>query len=216
MESLPSRKRPAASRLKRAFDLVLTFPVLLIIIPVLILVALLVRLLLGKPVFYRQERPGLHAKPFRLWKFRTMTDHRDAQGQLLPDEQRLTRFSGFLRAASLDEWPELFNVLKGEMSLVGPRPLLMRYLPRYNAEQFRRHEALPGITGWAQINGRNALSWEEKFAFDVWYIDHWSFWLDVRILAITALRVFRRQGISEPGHATMSEFMGTGRSTKPD
>jgi len=172
------------------------------------LIALAVRLRLGVPVLFRQRRPGLHGQPFTLLKFRTMTGARDAAGNLLPDAERLTPLGRFLRATSLDELPELLNVLKGEMSLVGPRPLLLEYLTRYTPEQARRHDVRPGITGWAQVNGRNALSWEHKFALDVWYVDHVSLGLDLKILVLTALRVLARQGISQPGHATMEEFLG--------
>ena len=198
---------------KRLLDLAFTIPGLLAISPVFIIVALLILARIGRPVFFRQERPGLNARPFSLYKFRTMTDGRDEDGALLPDAQRLTPFGRFLRTTSLDELPELFNVLKGDMSLVGPRPLLMRYLDRYTPEQFRRHEMPPGLTGWAQVNGRNDLSWEEKFELDVWYVDHWSLWLDVKILALTLWKVLKREGISQAGHATMEEFMGT-RSEK--
>ncbi|NMC02463.1 MAG: sugar transferase [Chloroflexi bacterium] len=194
---------------KRLLDLTLTFPALLFLLPVGALVALLVRLRLGAPVLFCQQRPGRHGRPFMLYKFRTMTDARDAQGALLPDAERLTPFGRFLRSTSLDELPELFNVLKGEMSLVGPRPLLMEYLPRYTPEQRRRHEVRPGLTGWAQVNGRNALSWEEKFALDVWYVEHCSFWLDLKILWRTLVKVLRREGISSEGHATASKFMGS-------
>ncbi len=195
---------------KRALDLALTIPALIVLSPVLLLIALSVRLTLGAPILFRQTRPGLHGKPFTLYKFRTMTDARDAQGNLLPDAERLTRFGRFLRATSLDELPELFNVLRGEMSLVGPRPLLMQYLDRYTPEQARRHEVKPGITGWAQVNGRNALTWEQKFAFDVWYVDHQSLWLDARIIVLTIWKILTREGISHPGHATMEEFWGRG------
>lgn len=198
---------------KRLLDLAFTIPGLLAISPVFIIVALLILARIGRPVFFRQERPGLNARPFSLYKFRTMTDGRDEYGALLPDAQRLTPFGRFLRATSLDELPEFFNVLKGDMSLVGPRPLLMRYLDRYTPEQFRRHEMSPGLTGWAQVNGRNALSWEEKFELDIWYLDHWSLWLDVKILALTLWKVLKKEGISQAGHATMEEFMGT-RSEK--
>ncbi len=198
---------------KRLLDLAFTIPGLLAISPVFIIVALLILARIGRPVFFRQERPGLNARPFSLYKFRTMTDGRDEYGALLPDAQRLTPFGRFLRATSLDELPELFNVLKGDMSLVGPRPLLMRYLDRYTPEQFRRHEMPPGLTGWAQVNGRNALSWEEKFELDIWYVDHLSLWLDVKILALTLWKVLKKEGISQANHATMEEFMGT-RSEK--
>ncbi|WP_322487917.1 sugar transferase [Chloroflexus sp.] len=194
---------------KRLLDLIIVIPALIALAPLMAIIALLVRIKLGHGVFFRQHRPGLHGRPFEMLKFRTMTDARDAQGRLLPDEQRLTPFGRFLRSASLDELPELFCVLRGEMSLVGPRPLLMQYLERYTPEQRRRHEVLPGITGLAQINGRNALSWEEKFAYDVQYVDQLSLWLDLKILALTLWKVFKREGISQPGHATAEEFMGT-------
>jgi len=199
---------------KRIFDLVLTIPGLLVISPALIMIALLVRSRLGRPVFFKQTRPGLHGKPFAIYKFRTMTDARDADGKLLPDAERLTRLGRFLRAASLDELPELFNILKGDMSIVGPRPLLMQYLARYTPEQARRHEAKPGLTGWAQVNGRNALSWEDKFALDVWYVDNWSLKLDLKIIGMTILSVLRREEISQEGQATMEEFMGTNQSSE--
>jgi len=175
---------------------------------VLAVVAVLVRVKLGKPVFFRQIRPGRDGKPFKMIKFRTMTDARDDKGELLPDDQRLPGFGRFLRATSLDELPELWNVLKGEMSLVGPRPLLMEYLPLYSREQLRRHEVAPGITGWAQVNGRNAISWEQKFAYDVWYVDHRSIWLDIKIIGKTLNKVVRRDGISAEGSATMEKFRG--------
>jgi lipopolysaccharide/colanic/teichoic acid biosynthesis glycosyltransferase len=194
---------------KRLFDLTLTSLGLILISPLLIVLALLVRIAHGRPVIFRQVRPGYRAKPFGIYKFRTMTDVRDAEGNLLPDKQRLTRLGRFLRSLSLDELPELFNILRGEMSLVGPRPLLMQYLDRYTPEQARRHAVLPGITGWAQINGRNILTWEDKFRLDVWYVDHWSLWLDIKILALTLWKVIRREGISQPGHATAEEFMGS-------
>lgn len=193
---------------KRALDLVLVILALAVISPVLLLVAILIWRKLGNPILFRQRRPGLHGKPFTLLKFRTMTDERDADGNLLPDEKRLTRFGQFLRRTSLDELPELFNVLRGDMSLVGPRPLLMQYLDRYTPEQARRHEVRPGITGWAQINGRNAISWQEKFELDVWYVDHLSLWIDLKILVLTVWKVLRREGISQDGHATMEEFLG--------
>jgi lipopolysaccharide/colanic/teichoic acid biosynthesis glycosyltransferase len=177
-------------------------------LPVLAVLALLVRAKLGSPVLFRQKRPGMDARIFELIKFRTMTDARDARGNLLPDAARLTPFGRWLRSSSLDELPELLNVLRGEMSLVGPRPLLVQYLERYSPVQRRRHEVPPGITGWAQVNGRNALSWEEKFALDVWYVDNRSLWLDVRILALTVGQVVFRRGISAPGEATMPEFVG--------
>ncbi len=194
--------------LKRAFDVAVASALILALSPLMLVIALMVWRKLGRPVLFRQVRPGLHGKPFVMYKFRTMTDARDAQGNLLPDSERLTPFGKWLRATSLDELPELFNVLKGDMSLVGPRPLLMEYLERYTPEQARRHEVKPGITGWAQIHGRNALSWEEKFKLDVWYVDNWSLWLDLKILWRTLWIVLRREGISAEGHATMPEFRG--------
>jgi sugar transferase EpsL len=195
--------------LKRLLDIGIALTGLILLSPLLLLLAMLVRIKLGSPVFFRQQRPGLREKPFELLKFRTMTNLRDEQGRLLPDEKRLTPLGKFIRSTSLDELPELVNVLAGEMSLVGPRPLLMQYLDRYTPEQARRHDVKPGITGWAQINGRNAITWEEKFAMDVWYVDHRSLRLDLQILLTTALKVFRRDGISAPGHATMSTFQAT-------
>ncbi len=193
---------------KRWLDLLITVPTVLIMAFPLAAVALLVRLRLGSPVFFVQTRPGLNGEPFRLFKFRTMADLRDEKGALLDDEARLTPFGAWLRSTSLDEFPELINVLKGEMSLVGPRPLLTRYLELYSRRQARRHEVKPGITGWAQVNGRNALTWQEKFELDVWYVDHLSLRLDLKILALTALAVVTRQGISQPGRATAEEFRG--------
>ncbi len=181
---------------------------LVVAAPLLCVLALLIRFKLGSPILFRQVRPGLGARPFEMMKFRTMTDARGADGQLLPDGDRLTRFGRFLRASSLDELPGLVNVVKGEMSLVGPRPLLMQYVPLYNSYQTRRHEVRPGITGWAQVNGRNALSWDQKFALDIWYVDNRSFLLDLRILAMTALKVVKRDGISAAGEATMAPFRG--------
>jgi len=194
---------------KRILDLTLTIAGGLIISPIIVVTTLLVYRYHGKPVLFRQLRPGYKGKPFLIYKFRTMADKRDGQGKLLPDDQRLTRLGKFLRSTSLDEIPELINIFKGEMSLVGPRPLLMQYLDRYTPEQARRNEVLPGMTGWAQINGRNAITWEDKFRFDVWYVDHWSFWIDVKILILTLWKVVTREGISQPGHATAEEFMGT-------
>jgi sugar O-acyltransferase (sialic acid O-acetyltransferase NeuD family) len=195
--------------LKRLFDLCVAICALVVLSPLLLVVALLVRLLLGAPVLFRQDRPGLKGKLFPCMKFRTMTDARDASGELLPDSQRLTSLGRFFRHTSIDEIPGLINVVRGDMSLVGPRPLLPQYLQRYTPEQMRRHEVKPGITGWAQINGRNGLDWEQKFALDTWYVNHQSFWLDLRILTKTAWQVFRRNGITQPGHATMPEFLGT-------
>ena len=194
--------------MKRFFDLAIAVSSVIILSPLLVLIGILVRLKIGSPVLFMQERPGLHARPFVIYKFRTMTDKRDGDGNLLPDGERLTRIGRFLRKTSLDELPELFNVVKGDMSLVGPRPLLMQYLDRYTQEQARRHEVKPGVTGWAQVNGRNAISWEDKFKLDVWYVDNWSLWLDVRIILITVWKVLRREGISAEGEATASEFMG--------
>jgi sugar transferase EpsL len=196
-------------RAKRTFDLALTIPALLALAPLLLLVAVAVALRLGRPILFRQVRPGLHGEPFTIYKFRTMRDARDATGQPLPDAARLTPFGHFLRSTSLDELPGLVNVLRGEMSLVGPRPLLMQYLDRYTPAQARRHEVRPGLTGWAQVHGRNALSWEERFALDVWYVDHRSLALDLRILLLTVARVLRRDGIAQPGQATMQEFLGS-------
>jgi len=195
-------------RSKRLLDLIVAVLGLVILSPIMLIVAMLVRILLGAPVIFRQLRPGYKEQPFYLYKFRTMTDARDASGRILPDSERLTSLGRLLRAFSLDEWPELFNILRGEMSLVGPRPLLMEYLPLYSAEQHRRHAVLPGITGWAQVHGRNALDWPARFAMDVWYVDHWSFWLDVRILLMTLWKVILREGISQPGQATTEYFTG--------
>lgn len=194
--------------MKRPFDIVIAVVALVILSPILVVLAVLVRWKLGSPVLFQQVRPGKDAKPFRMLKFRTMTDLRGPDGALLPDADRLTRFGRFLRSTSLDELPELWNVLRGDMSLVGPRPLLMDYLPLYSPEQARRHEVRPGITGWAQINGRNALSWDEKFALDVWYVDNHSIWLDLKIILLTAGKVLKRSGISADGEATMPRFDG--------
>ncbi|MDZ7696578.1 MAG: sugar transferase [Deltaproteobacteria bacterium] len=191
---------------KRLFDLALTIPGFVLISPIVWFIALLVRTDLGSPVLFRQVRPGLKGKPFTIYKFRTMTDERDLDGNLLLDSQRLTALGRFLRATSLDELPELWNVVKGDMSIVGPRPLLIQYLERYTPEQARRHEVKPGLTGWAQVNGRNALSWEEKFEMDVWYVAHWSLWLDLKIIGMTMVKVLKREGISAEGEATMPEF----------
>ncbi|MDC0664176.1 sugar transferase [Marinobacter sp. SS21] len=193
---------------KRLFDIAVSLFLLIVLSPVLALLAVCVGLKLGRPVLFKQVRPGLQAQPFPMVKFRTMTDQRDANGELLPDSERLTRFGRFLRATSLDELPELWNVLKGDMSLVGPRPLLMEYVPLYNSEQLRRHAVRPGVTGWAQVNGRNAISWSDKFALDVWYVDNRSFLLDVKILCLTAKKVFMREDISAEGHVTIDKFKG--------
>lgn len=199
----------SAAGMKRLFDFLVSLCALLALSPVILMVAFLVRRYLGTPVLFTQQRPGLNERPFLLYKFRTMNDARDASGNLLPDAQRLTKMGKTIRQLSLDELPQLFNVLKGDMSLVGPRPLLMEYLPLYSAEQHRRHRVRPGITGWAQINGRNAIGWEERFALDVWYVDNHSFILDIKILFATVMKVLRRSGISQPGQETMSKFTGT-------
>jgi len=198
---------------KRLFDLLLTIPGVILISPLLLVLAVLVRIYLGAPVIFRQRRPGYRGEIFTLYKFRSMRDATDSNGKPLPDSERLTRLGRFLRALSLDELPELWNVLKGELSLVGPRPLLIEYLPLYSAEQARRHDVLPGITGWAQVNGRNTLSWQDKFRLDVWYVDHWSLWLDIRILALTFLKVICREGISAAGTATAPLFTGNADSS---
>lgn len=196
-------KLTRSRKLKRVFDVVASSVLLVLLSPVVICIAVVIRVSMGPPVLFKQVRPGLHGRPFTMYKFRTMNDARDERGNLLPDSERLTRLGRFLRSTSLDELPELINVLKGEMSLVGPRPLLMEYLPLYTQEQARRHEVPPGITGWAQVNGRNAISWKEKFEYDVWYVDNWTLWLDLKILWQTLVAVLRRDGISADGHATM-------------
>lgn len=194
---------------KRALDVIVSFTALVLFSPILLLVALLVRFKLGSPVLFCQQRPGLNGKLFTIYKFRTMlSETHDPQGNPLPDEKRLPPFGLWLRAASLDELPELFNVLKGDMSLVGPRPLMVKYLDRYTPQQNRRHEVKPGITGWAQVNGRNNMTWEQKFDYDVWYVDHRSFWLDMKILWRTLWHVIARKDIAKEGHATVDEFMG--------
>lgn len=195
--------------IKRCFDLILVVPSLFMIFPVIGGVALLIRLSMGRPIFFRQMRPGLWGRPFTILKFRTMTYRRDTSGQVLADRDRLTAMGSFLRSISLDELPELFNVLKGDMSCVGPRPLLMQYLDRYTPEQDRRHEVKPGLTGWAQVNGRNSINWDEKFKLDVWYVEHESLRLDLKIIWMTVLKVLKREGISQKGQATMQEFTGT-------
>lgn len=195
--------------MKRLFNFTVALIGLLCIWPVLLIVSVLIYINLGSPVVFKQQRPGLHGKPFCIYKFRTMTDERDVLGKLLPDDVRLTSFGKILRKLSIDELPQLLNVLKGELSLVGPRPLLMEYLPLYSPRQARRHEVVPGITGWAQVNGRNAISWEEKFELDVWYVDHQSFRLDMKILWMTAMKVMKREGVSQKGHVTMEEFKGS-------
>lgn len=196
--------------MKRLFDLFSALTSLMLLGPVFLVIAILCRISLGSPVLFKQQRPGLHAKPFYVYKFRTMTDERDAKGRLLSDEIRLTSLGKALRKLSLDELPQLINVFKGDMSLVGPRPLLMEYLHRYSKMQARRHEVKPGMTGWAQVNGRNAITWEEKFKLDVWYVDNQSFWLDLNIIWLTIVKVLKREGINQKKQATMEEFKGTG------
>jgi sugar transferase EpsL len=194
--------------MKRILDLFLALPAFFLLSPLVVLTAFLIRLKIGSPVFFRQIRPGLHGKPFILYKFRTMTDKRDEKGNLLPDKDRLTRFGQFLRSSSIDELPELYNIIKGDMSIVGPRPLLMQYLERYSPEQARRHEVRPGLTGWAQVNGRNGLSWEDKFKMDIRYVDNHNVFWDIRIILMTFAKVMKRDGISQPGQATAEEFLG--------
>lgn len=194
--------------MKRSIDFIFSLFLLIITSPVILITVIIIKIQIGSPILFKQQRPGLNGKPFFIYKFRTMTDERDKNGNLLPDEIRLTKTGEFIRKLSLDELPQLFNVLKGDMSFVGPRPLLMKYLPLYDEEQVRRHEVRPGITGWAQINGRNAISWEEKFKYDVWYVDHQSIWLDIKILFLTVIKVFKSEGINQQGQATMEEFKG--------
>jgi len=200
--------------IKRIFDIVFSLVLIVLLSPILLFLAIAIRFLLGSPVLFKQKRPGKSGRIFWIYKFRTMNGDRDNQGNLLPDEQRMTRFGAFLRSTSLDELPELINVLKGDMSFVGPRPLLVEYLDRYTDEQARRHEVKPGITGWAQVNGRNAISWEEKFKLDVWYVDNRSFWLDIKILILTVKKVLIREGISSSNSVTMDKFMGYNESNK--
>ncbi|MGK2237295.1 MAG: lipopolysaccharide/colanic/teichoic acid biosynthesis glycosyltransferase [Pseudomonadota bacterium] len=195
--------------MKRLFDFLVALFTLFILLPVIIVIAVLIRFKLGSPILFTQDRPGLNGKIFKMMKFRTMLDAKDKQGNLLPDDERMTPFGAFLRSTSLDELPGLFNVLKGDMSLVGPRPLLVQYLPLYSTEQARRHYVRPGITGWAQVNGRNAISWDQKFKFDVWYVDNQSFLLDFKILLLTVKKVFVREGISADGHVTIEPFKGS-------
>lgn len=195
--------------MKRLFDFIVALSVLLSLLPVTIVVALLIRFKLGSPILFTQNRPGLHGKVFKMMKFRSMLDAKDKHGNLLPDNERMTKFGAFLRSTSLDELPGLFNVLKGDMSLVGPRPLLVQYLPLYNSEQAKRHNVRPGITGWAQVNGRNAIGWDEKFKLDVWYVNNQSFLLDMKILLLTVKKVFIREGISADGHVTIEPFKGS-------
>jgi len=194
--------------IKRLIDITASLVGLVVLAPVFAVLVLAIRLTMGPPVLFRQTRPGLHDKPFVMYKFRTMHELRDKKNNLLPDDKRITLIGRTLRKTSLDEVLELFNVLKGDMSLVGPRPLLVEYLDRYTPQQMRRHEVRPGITGWAQVNGRNAISWEEKFKYDVWYVDNWSLWLDLKIITMTVWKVFKGEGISQEGHATMEEYRG--------
>ncbi|HIL33789.1 MAG TPA: sugar transferase [Nitrospiria bacterium] len=196
-------------RMKRFFDLICSVVALIFLFPLFLIIAGIIRATIGSPIFFRQQRPGIRGRPFDMVKFRTMANTRNKNGELLGDVERMTDIGRFLRKTSLDELPELWNVLKGEMSLVGPRPLLMEYLPLYTPEQARRHEVKPGITGWAQVNGRNAISWEEKFKLDVWYVDHSSFWLDIKILGLTGLKVFKGEGVSQKGHVTAEKFRGS-------
>ena len=202
--------------IKRLADVVMSAAGMFLLSPVFAVLAVLVRLKLGTPVLFCQQRPGLHGQPFVIFKFRTMTDARDADGKLLPDCERLLPFGRFLRSTSLDELPELINVFVGKMSLVGPRPLMMKYLGRYTAEQARRHEVKPGITGWAQVNGRNAATWEDRFRLDVWYVDNWSLWLDTKILLRSVLAVLKRENVTQDGRATVDEFMGTEATSRSD
>ena len=195
--------------MKRLFDFIVALSAFVLLLPVIAIVAILVRAKLGSPILFTQDRPGLNGNVFKMMKFRTMLDGKDKQGNLLPDDERMTPFGAFLRSTSLDELPGLFNVLKGDMSLVGPRPLLVQYLPLYSNEQARRHNVRPGITGWAQVNGRNTISWDEKFKLDVWYVDNQSFWLDIKILLLTVKKVFVREGISADGHVTIEPFKGS-------
>jgi sugar transferase EpsL len=194
--------------IKRTFDILLASLAGLVFLPVILFLAFIIYIAIGRPVFFKQQRPGLHANPFYIYKFRSMNNKKNLHGELLSDAKRLTAFGCWLRSTSLDELPSLWNVLKGDMSLVGPRPLLMEYVPLYNAVQKRRHEVKPGLTGWAQVNGRNAISWEDKFRLDVWYIDHQSLWLDIKIIFLTLKKVFFRDGISAEGEATMPKFTG--------
>lgn len=198
--------------MKRVFDFIVSLIALIILSPVILITALLIRLKIGSPVVFKQQRPGISGNPFYVFKFRSMTDERDENGELLPDDVRLTSFGKLLRKLSLDELPQLWNVLKGDMSFVGPRPLLMEYMNLYNREQLRRHEVRPGITGWAQVNGRNAITWEKKFEYDVWYVENQSFLLDMKILLMTVMKVFKSEGISQDGQATMTKFKGNSNS----
>ena len=193
---------------KRLFDLTFAIIALVILSPIMIATAILVRIYIGTPILFKQQRPGYKGRPFLIYKFRTMTNRFTPDGSLLPDSERLTRFGHLLRSLSLDEWPELFNILRGDMSFVGPRPLLMDYLPLYSPEQARRHDVVPGLTGWAQVNGRNTVDWPARFNMDIWYVDHWSFWLDIRIIFLTVWKVLSREGINQEGQSTVEYFKG--------
>ncbi len=193
---------------KRIFDVTLSLIAVIILSPFILLTAILVRVFIGSPILFKQTRPGYKGQPFHIYKFRTMTDRLAPDGSLLPDAERLTPLGRFLRTLSLDELPELFNILRGDMSIVGPRPLLMQYLPLYSPEQARRHNVVPGLTGWAQVNGRNAITWQDKFKYDVWYVDNWSFWFDIKIILLTAWKVIKREGVTQEGHATTEYFTG--------
>jgi len=195
--------------MKRLFDFIVALSAFAMLLPIIVIVAILIRTKLGSPILFTQNRPGLHGKVFKMMKFRSMLDAKDKHGNLLPDNERMTKFGAFLRSTSLDELPGLFNVLKGDMSLVGPRPLLVQYLPLYNSEQAKRHNVRPGITGWAQVNGRNAIGWDEKFKLDIWYVENQSFLLDMKILLLTVKKVFIREGISADGHVTIEPFKGS-------
>lgn len=201
--------------MKRIFDIVVSLIALTLLSVVIAITAFLIKLKIGTPVIFTQERPGLNGKPFKVYKFRSMTNDRNHNGDLLPDDVRLTSFGKIIRKLSLDELPQLWNVLKGDMSFVGPRPLLMEYMDLYNEKQLKRHDVRPGITGWAQVNGRNTITWEKKFEFDVWYVKHQSFWLDMKILILTVMKVFKSEGISQDGQATMTKFQGSSRSGRP-
>ncbi|WP_416145269.1 sugar transferase [Planococcus koreensis] len=200
--------------MKRIFDILVSFIALIALSPIILIAAFLIRVKIGSPIVFKQQRPGIDGVPFYVYKFRSMTEERDDQGELLPDNLRLTAFGKVLRKLSLDELPQLWNVLKGDMSFVGPRPLLMEYISLYNKTQIRRHEVRPGITGWAQVNGRNTISWEQKFEYDVWYVDNQSFLLDMKILIMTVLKVFKSEGISQDGQATMTKFQGNSPSRR--
>lgn len=201
--------------MKRIFDIVVSLMALILLSLVIAITAFLIRIKIGTPVIFTQVRPGLNGKPFKVYKFRSMTEEKDSNGELLPDDIRLTSFGKIIRKLSLDELPQLWNVLKGDMSFVGPRPLLMEYMSLYNQTQLKRHDVRPGITGWAQVNGRNTISWEKKFEFDVWYVENQTFWLDLKILVMTAMKVFKSEGISQDGQATMTKFQGNSKSGRP-